>query len=156
MSLDLDALAAQVLGWLKGNSFALDEDGFTVRCSEDNEHFPNSEFATFEFDEAAPMFVEYMRAADELLRLARVAQSMAPLVERLHRSRWGAHYAVRYIPPGYDQPAPLLVSIDALLDAYRAAPEPTPPLDRKRKCPACGRMTRITTAGCDHCDLEDK
>jgi hypothetical protein len=30
------------------------------------------------------------------------------------------------------------------------------PLDRKCKCPACGRMSRITTAGCDHCDLEDK
>lgn len=30
------------------------------------------------------------------------------------------------------------------------------PLDRKEKCPACGRMSRITTAGCDHCDLEDK
>lgn len=26
----------------------------------------------------------------------------------------------------------------------------------KRRCPACKRMTRITTAGCDHCDLEDK
>lgn len=25
-----------------------------------------------------------------------------------------------------------------------------------RKCPACGKPTRITTAGCDHCDLEDK
>ncbi len=23
-------------------------------------------------------------------------------------------------------------------------------------CTACGQLTRITTAGCDHCDLEDK
>ncbi len=27
---------------------------------------------------------------------------------------------------------------------------------RRRRCPACKRLTRITTAGCDHCDLEDK
>lgn len=26
----------------------------------------------------------------------------------------------------------------------------------KLPCPACKRMSRITTAGCDHCDLEDK
>lgn len=26
----------------------------------------------------------------------------------------------------------------------------------KHECPACGKMTRNTTAGCDHCDLEDK
>jgi hypothetical protein len=26
----------------------------------------------------------------------------------------------------------------------------------KHQCPACGRMTRNTTAGCDHCELEDK
>lgn len=30
------------------------------------------------------------------------------------------------------------------------------PMDRKKKCPACGKMSRVTTAGCDHCDLEDK
>lgn len=30
------------------------------------------------------------------------------------------------------------------------------PLDKKRRCPNCKKMTRITTAGCDHCDLEDK
>lgn len=32
----------------------------------------------------------------------------------------------------------------------------THPMDRKKKCPACGHMSRVTTAGCDHCDLEDK
>jgi CheY-like chemotaxis protein len=26
----------------------------------------------------------------------------------------------------------------------------------RHKCPACGRMTRNTTAGCDYCDLDDK
>jgi hypothetical protein len=26
----------------------------------------------------------------------------------------------------------------------------------KHRCTACGKMTRDTTAGCDHCDLEDK
>lgn len=31
-----------------------------------------------------------------------------------------------------------------------------PPLSEKRRCPACGKLTRITTAGCDHCDLEHK
>jgi hypothetical protein len=30
-----------------------------------------------------------------------------------------------------------------------------PSVDKVR-CPACKRLTRITTAGCDHCDLEDK
>jgi hypothetical protein len=25
-----------------------------------------------------------------------------------------------------------------------------------RECKYCGKMTRITTAGCDHCDVEDK
>ena len=30
-----------------------------------------------------------------------------------------------------------------------------PNIDKVR-CPACKRLTRITTAGCDHCDLEDK
>ena len=26
----------------------------------------------------------------------------------------------------------------------------------KHSCPACGEMTRDSTAGCDKCDLEDK
>ena len=26
----------------------------------------------------------------------------------------------------------------------------------KRRCSACGQLTRESTAGCDHCDLEDK
>ena len=26
----------------------------------------------------------------------------------------------------------------------------------KRRCPDCGKLTRDTTAGCDHCDYEDK
>ena len=30
------------------------------------------------------------------------------------------------------------------------------PLNQRARCPACGRLTRITTAGCDHCGLEDK
>lgn len=30
------------------------------------------------------------------------------------------------------------------------------PRDTKRKCDYCGKMTRVTTAGCDHCDVEDK
>ena len=30
------------------------------------------------------------------------------------------------------------------------------PLDRKSKCVSCGKMSRVTTAGCDHCDYEDK
>lgn len=30
------------------------------------------------------------------------------------------------------------------------------PLDHKRVCEYCGKRTRITTAGCDHCDVEDK
>jgi rubrerythrin len=29
-------------------------------------------------------------------------------------------------------------------------------LNSKHKCPSCGKMTRDSTAGCDHCDLEDK
>lgn len=27
---------------------------------------------------------------------------------------------------------------------------------RKVRCPSCHRLTRDTTAGCDHCDIEDK
>jgi hypothetical protein len=30
------------------------------------------------------------------------------------------------------------------------------PLRAKRKCEHCGKMTRVTTAGCDHCNVEDK
>jgi hypothetical protein len=30
------------------------------------------------------------------------------------------------------------------------------PLDRTRPCVACGLATRVTTAGCDHCEHEDK
>ena len=30
------------------------------------------------------------------------------------------------------------------------------PMDDKHRCPSCKRMTRITTAGCDHCDCDDK
>jgi hypothetical protein len=30
------------------------------------------------------------------------------------------------------------------------------PVDRKRICHACGGATRLSTAGCDHCDLEDQ
>jgi hypothetical protein len=26
----------------------------------------------------------------------------------------------------------------------------------RHRCPACRKMTRDTTAGCDHCDFEDK
>lgn len=26
----------------------------------------------------------------------------------------------------------------------------------RRRCRECGQMTRVTTAGCDHCDHEDK
>ena len=26
----------------------------------------------------------------------------------------------------------------------------------KRRCEYCGKLTRETTAGCDHCDIEDK
>ena len=29
-------------------------------------------------------------------------------------------------------------------------------LEAKRRCNACGRMTRTTTAACDHCDRADK
>lgn len=30
------------------------------------------------------------------------------------------------------------------------------PNSYKRKCLYCGKLTRDTTAGCDHCDVEDK
>lgn len=30
------------------------------------------------------------------------------------------------------------------------------PMSRREPCPACGKLSRITTAGCDHCGLEDK
>ena len=33
---------------------------------------------------------------------------------------------------------------------------PTSGLQKRTKCPSCGKLSRITTAGCDHCDLEDK
>jgi len=38
-------------------------------------------------------------------------------------------------------------------------PEPPPAADDPlgmRVCEACGQETRKVTAGCDHCDLEDK
>jgi len=33
---------------------------------------------------------------------------------------------------------------------------PKIPTDRTRICDYCGKQTRVTTAGCDHCDVEDK
>jgi len=35
-------------------------------------------------------------------------------------------------------------------------PVKDPIFKKKAKCPACGKMSRVTTAGCDHCGLEDK
>ena len=46
------------------------------------------------------------------------------------------------------------------LGAHALTMRPTSALHRDdpkmRRCPACKRLTRDTTAGCDHCDLEDK
>lgn len=44
----------------------------------------------------------------------------------------------------------------AVLRLLEERNQPANPLRGKAKCPACGRMSRITTAGCDHCGLEDK
>lgn len=42
-------------------------------------------------------------------------------------------------------------------DGKLTRPEPVRhPLDARRRCAHCGELTRITTAGCDHCDVEDK
>lgn len=30
------------------------------------------------------------------------------------------------------------------------------PYPRDRRCENCGRWSRWSTAGCDHCDIEDK
>lgn len=41
-------------------------------------------------------------------------------------------------------------------DRLRAESVKPHPLSAEKQCPACGKMSRTTTAGCDHCDLEDK
>lgn len=57
-----------------------------------------------------------------------------------------------YDADGHAQsPAPHSV----ILDGVRELAKPHP-LSKKRKCEHCGRMTRVTTAGCDHCDVEGK
>jgi hypothetical protein len=59
----------------------------------------------------------------------------------------------------------MIVAARAERDELRAALGATPiattadvarTLSKMRACPACKRLTRDTTAGCDHCELEDK
>jgi hypothetical protein len=70
---------------------------------------------------------------DDIGKLAAIAQSVVD--ER---------------PKSYVEAARLLAP--AFLELVR-----TPnPIFHKHKCPACGKLTRDTTAGCDHCNLEDK
>lgn len=49
-------------------------------------------------------------------------------------------------------------AIERELLAIRAAiPGPRHPLDELGEpCAGCGRRSRVTTAGCDHCEYEDK
>jgi hypothetical protein len=66
--------------------------------------------------------------------------------------------SLRSLPSGQlmREETALLSRLDAIrARAKQAEAKYTTILD-KRKCPACGNMTRITMAGCDHCDIEDK
>jgi hypothetical protein len=64
-------------------------------------------------------------------------------------THWGCH-------------APRQIEIAMLQGKLRKAeellaiPAVASPRVKKRRCEYCGRMTRISTAGCDHCDVEDK
>jgi hypothetical protein len=44
----------------------------------------------------------------------------------------------------------------ALRDCVNASEEAVGGHVGKHECPVCLKWTRDTTAGCDHCDLEDK
>lgn len=54
---------------------------------------------------------------------------------------------------------PRTLERDHVISIVEASPELEYPYDPeavRRRCDACGKMTRVTTAGCDHCDMEDK
>ena len=42
------------------------------------------------------------------------------------------------------------------LEAELAKPILDGAFSATRKCKYCGKQSRVTTAGCDHCDVEDK
>jgi NTP pyrophosphatase (non-canonical NTP hydrolase) len=48
------------------------------------------------------------------------------------------------------------IVIQRAADGYYGGPLPQSLLHGEHLCEACGKMTRDTTAGCDHCDYEDK
>lgn len=66
-------------------------------------------------------------------------------------------YAI-YIGGGSDRDAPVMRDARAALDSTAPAPRPAIEalINERKACPACGKPSRATTAGCDHCDLEDK
>ena len=59
---------------------------------------------------------------------------------------------------------PRTLERDHIIEIVKASlnheyPPPTTPKESDpwmRRCPYCSMMTRITTAGCDHCEPEDK
>ncbi len=59
--------------------------------------------------------------------------------------------------PGPASPAVEVIETAAQRRAReRAELELLSPVDGMRTCPACFKQTRVTTAGCDHCEHEDK
>jgi hypothetical protein len=75
---ELAKLEALVKGWRHGVRYLLDpDDNMTVRIDDDERYGPDGgEFATFEFDGAAEMFVALINAAPELIRMAKKYQDL--------------------------------------------------------------------------------
>lgn len=88
-------------------------------------------------------------ALDEVERLRTRQQELLALVAKLTRET--------PYPAELDECRSARAALIAEVGTLRAAlARPANPMDRKRRCDYCGKMTRITTAGCDHCDVEDK
>ena len=94
--LDLDALSVAVEGWGKGAEYRLDVDDFTVKV--DCESFPDCDFATFHFDNAAADFLRLWTAAPALIAQARDAARLARRVEALEGVLRDAVVAMAWLP----------------------------------------------------------
>jgi hypothetical protein len=63
--------------------------------------------------------------------------------------------ALRKLREHPDASALTVALINEVLE-LRAAARGKPLPERRRRCGVCGKWTRESTAGCDHCDVEDK
>lgn len=87
-------------------------------------------------------------ALDAVVRLQVRQQELLALIAKLTRET--------PYPAELDECRSARAALIAEVGTLRARLAMPHPLSDKRRCSACGKMSRITTAGCDHCDMEDK